>query len=131
VKKYLDSTIARAKKDGFVATLYNRRRPMPELKAPNHNMRSFGERVAMNMPIQGSAADIIKIAMINVARRLDREELKSRLILQVHDELLIEATHDEIDKVMHILKEEMEKAADLTVPLVADVNVGNSWYDTK
>ena len=131
VKLYMDDTIKRAKKEGYVATLYNRRRPMPELKSSNFNMRAFGERVAMNMPIQGSAADIIKIAMLNVSQRLKREGLESQLILQVHDELLIEAPQGEIDKVKHILKEEMEQAATLKVPLVADMNVGDSWYATK
>jgi DNA polymerase-1 len=129
VKKYLDETISRAKKDGFVATLYNRRRALPELKSPNFNTRSFGERVAMNMPIQGTAADIIKIAMLNVAARLSN--FKTKIVLQVHDELLLEAPTEELDAVRHILKEEMERAASLLVPLAVDVNVGESWYDTK
>jgi len=131
VKTYLDETIKRAKKDGYVSTLYNRRRALPELKSSNFNMRSFGERVAMNMPIQGSAADIIKIAMINVTNRLLSENLATKIILQVHDELLLEAPVEEVAKVRHILKEEMEQAASLAVPLVADVNTGDSWYDTK
>ncbi|MCL2457011.1 MAG: DNA polymerase I, partial [Defluviitaleaceae bacterium] len=131
VKKYLDETVARAKKDGFVATLYNRRRALPELRSPNFNLRSFGERVAMNMPIQGTAADIIKIAMLNVDSRLKNENLKTKIILQVHDELLLEAPFDEKNIVTKILKEEMENAASLKVPLIADVNVGESWYATK
>ncbi|MCL2841086.1 MAG: DNA polymerase I [Defluviitaleaceae bacterium] len=131
VKTYMDTTIKNAKNDGFVATIYNRRRALPELKSSNFNMRSFGERVAMNMPIQGSAADIIKIAMINVANRLKRENLHTKIILQVHDELLLEAPLEEVEKVRHILKEEMENVIALSVPLVADVNTGDSWYDTK
>jgi len=131
VKTYLDKTIANAKKDGFVSTLYNRRRAMLELKSSNFNTRSFGERVAMNMPIQGTAADIIKIAMLNVAARLKNENLQTKIVLQVHDELLLEAPTDEQDCVKHILKEEMEKVAALKVPLAADVNVGESWYATK
>ncbi|MCL2576948.1 MAG: DNA polymerase I [Defluviitaleaceae bacterium] len=126
VKKYLDETITNAKKDGFVSTLYNRRRVMPELKSPNFNTRSFGERVAMNMPIQGTAADIMKVAMINVSKRL--ENLRTKIVLQVHDELLLESPTEESELVSHILKEEMERAAKLSVPLIADVNVGESWY---
>jgi len=131
VKHYLDTTIENAKTNGYVATIYNRRRAMPELRSPNFNTRAFGERVAMNMPIQGSAADIIKIAMVNVARRLQKEALEAKLILQVHDELLLEVPQSEIEKVTHILKDEMENAVKLDVPLVADVSVGDSWYDTK
>jgi len=131
VKTYLDETIANAKKTGYVSTLYNRRRAMPELKSPNFNQRAFGNRVAMNMPIQGTAADIIKIAMINVHKRLAKEGLAAKLILQVHDELLLEVPHDEITQVKIILKEEMENAANLKLPLVADVSEGESWYETK
>jgi len=131
VKTYLDETIQSAKENGYVSTLFNRRRAMPELKSPNFNQRSFGARVAMNMPIQGTAADIIKIAMINVTNRLTNEGLAAKLILQVHDELLLEVPDDEIAKVKIILKEEMENAAHLKLPLVADVNEGDSWYETK
>jgi len=131
VKQYMDNTISRAKETGYVATLYNRRRQMPELKSGNFNTRAFGERVAMNMPLQGTAADIIKIAMVNVTRRLKAEGLQAQLILQVHDELLLEVPKAEVAQVTDILKFEMENAASLAVPLVADVNVGNSWYDTK
>ena len=131
VKKYMDETILNAKKNGYASTIFNRRRPMPELTSGNFNARSFGERVAMNMPIQGSAADIIKIAMLNVSKRLKSEEMETKLILQVHDELLLEAPIGELDRVKHILKEEMEQAVSLAVPLVADVNVGDSWYETK
>jgi len=129
VKKYLDETIARAKSDGYVSTLYNRRRALPELRSSNFNTRSFGERVAMNMPLQGTAADIIKIAMLNVAARLKAEGFSAKIILQVHDELLLEVPEDEIAGASHILKEEMERAAELDLPLVADVNVGSSWYE--
>lgn len=131
VKKYLDETIANAKKDGFVSTLYNRRRALPELKSPNFNTRSFGERVAMNMPIQGTAADIIKIAMLNFSARLARENLRTKIVLQVHDELLLESPTEEFESVKHILKEEMENAAMLKVPLAVDVKVGESWYATN
>jgi len=131
VKAYMDETIEKAKTEGYVSTIYNRRRAMPELKSPNFNQRAFGARVVMNMPIQGTAADIIKIAMINVTKRLKAEGLTSKLILQVHDELLLEVPHEELSTVKTILKVEMESAATLKVPLVADVNTGESWYDTK
>ncbi|MCL2378077.1 MAG: DNA polymerase I [Defluviitaleaceae bacterium] len=131
VKSYLDETIITAKKTGYVSTLYNRRRAMPELKSPNFNQRAFGTRVAMNMPIQGTAADIIKIAMINVHNRLARENLSAKLILQVHDELLLEVPEAELTQVKGVLKEEMENAANLKLPLVADVSEGESWYETK
>ncbi|MCL1877753.1 MAG: DNA polymerase I [Defluviitaleaceae bacterium] len=129
VKKYLDETILQAKESGYVSTLYNRRRALPELSSPNFNTRSFGERVAMNMPIQGTAADIIKIAMLNVAARLKREKFSAQIILQVHDELLLEVPKAETDGVVHILREEMQDAAKLSVPLVADVHIGGSWYE--
>ena len=131
VKAYLDETIENAINNGYVSTLYNRRRAMPELKSPNFAQKAFGKRVAMNMPIQGTAADIIKIAMINVANRLKKENLTTKLILQVHDELLLEVPHHEVTKVKTLLKQEMENAATLRVPLLADVNEGESWYDTK
>jgi len=131
VKSYMDETIANAKKTGYVSTLYNRRRAMPELKSPNFNQRAFGNRVAMNMPIQGTAADIIKIAMINVHSRLGKEGLEAKLILQVHDELLLEVPTGELAQVKTILKQEMENAAVLELPLVADVSEGESWYETK
>ena len=111
--------------------MMGRRRNIPELKASNKNVQAFGERVAMNAPIQGSAADIIKAAMVKVYKRLKRENLKSKLILQVHDELIIEAPNNEKDAVRKLLKEEMEGAAKLSVPLVVDMNDGKSWYDTK
>lgn len=131
IKVYMDNTVTEASEKGYVTTIYGRRRPIPEINSGNFNQRSFGERVAMNMPIQGSAADIIKIAMVNVYRRLKDEGLKSRLILQVHDELLIETAEDEIEKVAEIIKNEMENAACLQVPLDVDVHSGKSWYEAK
>ena len=109
--------------------MFGRRRPMPELKSSNFMQRSFGERVAMNAPIQGTAADIIKIAMIRVDQRLKAEGLKSRLLLQVHDELLLEASTEELDAVEQILSEEMEGAAELSVPLEIDMKQGKNWYE--
>ena len=131
VKAFLDQTVAQARKTGYVTTLYGRRRPVPELSSSNFMQRSFGERAAMNSPIQGTAADIIKIAMVEVDRRLRREGLKSRLILQIHDELLVETDQAEIEQVETILKEEMDGAAKLSVPLEVDMKVGNSWFETK
>lgn len=131
IKTFLDDSVEQAKKKGYVTTLYGRRRPVPELKSSNFNQRNFGERVAMNAPIQGTAADIIKIAMIGVSRELSRRNLRSRMILQVHDELLIEAYKEETEEVKAILKEEMEKAADLKVPLIVDMHTGNTWYEAK
>ena len=119
------------REQGYVTTLFGRRRALPELKSKNFNMRSFGERVAMNTPIQGTAADIIKIAMIRVEDRLRKEGMKSRLILQVHDELLIEAWKEEAEQVRQILTEEMHRAADLRVSLEIDMHEGNSWYEAK
>jgi len=131
VRKYMTGIIESAKELGYVSTLFGRRRYLPELKAPNFNTRSFGERVALNMPIQGTAADIMKIAMINVSQRLHSEGLAARLILQVHDELIVECPSAEADVVGRILREEMEGAASLTVPLVAETRAGKSWFDTK
>ena len=114
-----------------MVTLFGRRRPVPELSSSNFMQRSFGERVAMNSPIQGTAADIIKIAMIRVNQRLKDQKMKSRLVLQVHDELLIEAYEPELDEVQNILKEEMEHAAELKVPLEIDMHTGDNWYEAK
>ena len=129
VRDYMKMIVEQAKKEGYVATLYGRRRNLPELKSANFNMRSFGERVALNMPIQGTAADIIKIAMVNVYRRLKDEKLDAKLILQVHDELIVECPEEECEKVKGLLKEEMENAAHLTVPLIADAETGHSWSE--
>lgn len=131
IKAFLDDAVAHAKENGYVKTLFGRRRPVPELASGNFVQRSFGERVAMNAPIQGTAADIMKIAMIGVNKRLKEQKLKSRLVLQVHDELLIEAYHAEIDTVKEILREEMEQAASLDVPLEIDMHTGNNWYEAK
>ena len=131
VKEFLDEMVAFAKKEGYVKTMFHRIRPIPELSSSNFMQRSFGERVAMNSPIQGTAADIIKIAMVRVNMRLKKENMKSRLILQIHDELLIEAAIEEKEKVRQILEEEMSGACTLKVPLEIDIEEGNSWYDAK
>lgn len=131
VRKYMEDTIAFARENGYVKTLFGRRRYLPELAASNKVTQAFGERVARNTPIQGTAADIIKIAMVRVFERLRREGLRARLILQVHDELLVEAPDDEIDRARTILKEEMEHAIALKVPLEADTNVGDNWLSAK
>lgn len=131
VKEYMDGNVARAKNDGYVTTILGRRRYIPELKASNHNTRSFGERAAMNMPLQGSSADIIKIAMLGVYNRLKREGLRTKMVLQVHDELILDAPEEEAEQAAVVLKEEMERAVTLQVPLVAEVSKGYSWYDAK
>ncbi|MEE0421465.1 MAG: DNA polymerase I [Lachnospiraceae bacterium] len=131
IKEFLDRTVEEAKREGYVSTMFGRRRPVPELRSSNFMQRSFGERVAMNAPIQGTAADIIKIAMVRVNERLKAEKLKSRLILQIHDELLIEAAIDELDEVKRILSQEMQGAAELSVNLEIDMHTGNNWYEAK
>ena len=131
IKTFLDNAVKHAKEEGYVVTLFGRRRPVPELSSSNFMQRSFGERVAMNSPIQGAAADIIKIAMIRVNQRLKEQKMKSRLVLQVHDELLIEAYEPELDEVQKILKYEMEHAAELKVPLEIDMHTGDNWYEAK
>lgn len=131
VAKFMDRMIETARETGYAETLFGRRRPLPELRASNAVTRSFGERVARNMPIQGTAADIIKIAMVRVHDRLRREQLRSRLILQVHDELIVEAPEEEAGQAARIVKEEMEAAADLSVKLAVDANIGKTWYDAK
>ncbi len=131
VRLYQDRVIQEARDKGYSTTMYGRRRPIPELKSQNFNLRQFGERVAMNAPIQGTAADIMKIAMIDVFFRLKRDELKSRLILQIHDELVIETAPDEVESVCSILKEEMESAAELSVPMEVDCHTGSDWYEAK
>ncbi len=131
IKAFLDGAVKDAKEKGYAATLFGRRRPVPELSSSNFMQRSFGERVAMNSPIQGAAADIMKIAMIGVERRLKDKGMRSRLVLQVHDELLIEAWEPELEAVKGLLKEEMEQAASLKVPLVVDMHTGADWYEAK
>ncbi len=131
VKRFLDEMVEKAKKQGYVTTMYGRRRPIPELSSSNFMQRSFGERVAMNSPIQGTAADIMKIAMIRVWENLHKENLKSRLILQVHDELLIETYAGEEEQVRQILTEQMQQAANLSVTLEIDLHTGDNWYEAK
>ena len=131
IKRFLDDSVANAKEKGYAVTLFGRRRPVPELKSSNYMQRNFGERVAMNAPIQGTAADIIKIAMIGVNSELKKRNMKSRLILQVHDELLIEADENEVDEVREILRDQMENAAQLSVPLIVDMHTGHNWYEAK
>lgn len=129
VAEYMNKMVADAKENGYAQTLFKRRRYLPELASSNHMMRAFGERVAMNMPIQGTAADIIKIAMIRVDNRLEKENMKSRLILQVHDELIVEAPLEEADKALQIVTEEMENACKFSVKLLADGKIGKTWYE--
>ena len=131
IKTFLDGLVEQAKQTGYVTTMFGRRRPVPELSSSNFMQRSFGERIAMNSPIQGTAADIIKIAMIRVHDRLLEEGLQSRLILTVHDELLVETAKEETEQVKAIMEEEMHHAADLKVTLEVDTHAGNNWYEAK
>lgn len=129
VAAYQKNIVEKGKEQGFVETLFHRRRALPELRAPQFNTRAFGERVALNMPIQGTAADVIKLAMVNVSRRLEREGLRGRLILQVHDELIVECPEGERDTVAALLREEMENAVHYSVPLTAETGIGRSWAE--
>jgi DNA polymerase-1 len=131
VRAYMKDIVEKAKKDGYVTTLFGRRRYLPELKSSNYNMRSFGERAAMNTPLQGTAADVMKLAMVNAFTRLKAEGLAAKLVLQVHDELIVECTEGEAEQVRRYLTEEMENVARLTVPLTAEAHVGRSWADAK
>ena len=131
VKQYMDGVIEKARADGYVETMFHRRRALPEIKASNFNTRSFGERVALNMPIQGAAADIIKLAMVRVFDRLKEENLQAKLIMQVHDELIVECPEDEAEQVKALLTEEMEGVYDLAVPLTADAHSGKNWLEAK
>ena len=131
VREYMKRIVEQAKHDGFVTTLLGRRRELPELKSSNFNLRSFGERVALNTPIQGTAADIIKIAMLRVDAALRKKKLRARLILQVHDELIVECPLEEREAVMEIVKYEMEHVMTLRVPLLAEAKCGASWYEAK
>lgn len=130
IDKYMEDIVKDAKKKGFVETITHRRRMIPELNSKNKNVRGFGERIALNTPIQGSAADIIKIAMINVYEELNRRQLDSKLILQIHDELIIEAKEDEVEEVIELMRNEMENTIKLRVPLKVDIKVGDTWYET-
>lgn len=131
VKQYLTDAVERAKKNGYAETLYHRRRPMPELRLPSFAQRAFGERVAMNMPIQGTAADIMKLAMLRVHDRIRREGLRARLIMQVHDELIVECPEEEAERVKTLLRQEMEQVAVLSVPLTAAASSGKNWLEAK
>ena len=131
IKGFLDGLVKQGKEQGYVTTLFGRRRPVPELKSSNFMQRSFGERVAMNAPIQGTAADIIKIAMIRVNEALKERKLRTRLFLQVHDELLLEVYEEELEEVSRILEKEMKQAADLAVSLEIDMHTGRNWYEAK
>lgn len=131
VARYMEDVVSKAKEDGYVTTLFNRRRYLPELNASNAIQRAFGERVAKNMPIQGTAADIIKIAMVKVYKRLLEEKMETKLIMQVHDELILEAPEKEAEKALVILQEEMENAVHLSVPMSVDAHIGKTWYEAK
>ena len=131
IKKFMDNITEEAKEQGYVETLFHRRRYIPELKSNNYMVRQFGARVAMNTPIQGTAADIMKIAMIKVYNEIKNKKLKSKIVLQVHDEMMIEVPKEEIEEVKQILKKSMETATKLKVPLIADISVANNWYDCK
>lgn len=129
VRDYMERTVEDAKEKGYVSTLFGRRRYLPELKSSNHNLRSFGQRVAMNMPIQGTAADIIKIAMVRVYQRLREEGLKAKLILQVHDELIVEAPEEEASRAAEIVRDAMTHAVNLAVPMEVDLKIGKDWAE--
>ena len=131
IKNYMDEIVKLGKKQGFVETILNRRRYIPELQSKNFNIRNFGERIALNTPIQGSTADIIKIAMVRVYKALKKEKLKAKLILQVHDELILQVPENEKERVREILFSEMEQAVALKVKLKVDGSWGKSWYEAK
>ena len=131
VKEFLDTTVENAEKDGYVTTMFSRRRPLPEILSSNFMQRSFGKRVAMNAPIQGTAADIMKKAMLAVWKELKEQGLKSRVLIQVHDELLLEVAKEEVEQVREILVKGMKEAAELSVALEVDVHTGNDWYESK
>ena len=131
VRKYMDDVVEKAKETGYVETLFHRRRDLPELTSSNHNLRAFGERVALNMPIQGTAADIMKLAMVAVAGRLRAEQPDAHLVLQAHDELIVECPAAEAEAVAHLLEEEMENVVHLSVPLTAQAHWGKNWLEAK
>ena len=131
VRAYLDSQVEYARENGYVETIFHRRRYIPELRDRNFNIRAFGERVAANAPIQGSAADLIKIAMIRIDDALRQRGLQGRMLLQVHDELVFEVPPEELEQLVTLVKHEMENAAELSVPLVVDIGIGDNWLDTK
>ena len=131
IAKFMEDSVKLGEENGFVTTKFGRIRNVPELKSSNYNTRGFGERVAMNMPIQGTAADIMKIAMNDLYKKFKENNLKSKIVMQVHDELIVEAVLDEVDIVQQYMRESMENAAKLKVPLAIDINVGNSWVEAK
>ena len=131
VKEYMDKNVEFARENGYVQTLLGRKRYIKEINSSNFNLRSFGERAAMNMPLQGTAADIIKIAMVKVHSKMKELNLKSKLILQVHDELIVDAHPDEVETVLDILKEQMQSAVSLSVPLIVETECGKRWFDAK
>ena len=131
IRQYMDEIVEQAKSDGYVSTLFHRRRYLPDIHAKNFNLRSFAERTAMNSPIQGTAADIIKLAMVRLQARLEEEGLSSRLLLQIHDELILEGPKEEMPQLQKLVVEVMESAADLSVPLKVDDHIGDNWYDLK
>ena len=131
IKSFMDSTIQFCEVNGYVKTLFNRRRYIKEISDKNYMMREFGKRAAMNAPIQGSAADLIKLAMIHIFERMRREQVKSRMILQIHDELIFDVWEDELEQMKSIVEEGMQQAMTLRVPLIAEANIGKSWYEAK
>ena len=131
VKRYMNSVIEEARKNGYVTTILNRRRYVPEVNASNKIMKAMGERLAMNAPIQGSAADIIKMAMVNVYNKLKEGNYKSTLILQVHDELILNVYKDEEEEIKELVRKEMEGVMNLAVPMEVDISIGTTWYDAK
>ena len=131
VREFLDATIAEAHRDGSAVTMFGRKRRIPELKSNNYNQRSFGERTAMNHPMQGSAADIIKLAMIEVDRRLREEDFAAKMLLQVHDELVFECPEDEVERLSKMVTESMSNVVEIAVPLVVDVSTGKNWAEAK
>ena len=131
VEKFMEKTVSEARETGYVTTMYGRRRYVPELKSSNKILQAAGKRIAMNTPVQGTAADIIKIAMVSVYERLKEEKLDAKLILQVHDELIVDSSEADAERAGQIIEEEMTKAASLSIPLIAEVNKGRTWYDAK
>ncbi|MBQ4563229.1 MAG: DNA polymerase I, partial [Lachnospiraceae bacterium] len=131
IKVFLDSLVSDAKEKGYVSTVFGRRRPVPEITSSNFMQRQFGERIAMNAPIQGTAADVMKIAMVRVDRELKKQGLKSRIVLQVHDELLLEVPYAEEEQVKTLVREAMMGAAEMAVPLEIEIQSGKSWFETK
>ena len=127
----MKSNVEYCKENGYIKTLFGRIRPIPEISSSNHNIKSFGERAAMNMPLQGSASDIIKMAMVKTFNKFNEQKLKSKLILQVHDELVIDCYPGELEQVTTILKQEMENVVDLSVKLLVNIESGKTWYDAK